>query len=296
MKALKLRRVVEVYQWQEDSRTKKRTNVGGSETMETIYEYRKVWSEDLIDSSAFYKSSEHVNPTSKPIESQEFVADTIQLGSYRLSRAFIDKLKFYEDYNLTRDHFGQLDPRLQSRFQLSGNAFFAGDPAEPRIGDIKVRFQIIEPQRLSAVGVLENGYLDAFMTDRGEISLLEQGQASAEMMFKNAERHNALMTWLLRLVGFLVMWIGLLLVTAPLKVFADFIPFMGALVGGGLAAIAALIAFTLSFVTMALAWIFFRPLIGGALLIVALGSAAAVAKAAKRKATTAKAEMNEKPV
>ncbi len=42
---LRLRRVVEMYQWSESKRTQTNTELGGSETTRTTYDYRKGWSE-----------------------------------------------------------------------------------------------------------------------------------------------------------------------------------------------------------------------------------------------------------
>ena len=44
---------------------------------------------------------------------------------------------------------------------------------------------------------------------------------------------GAMMTWILRLVGFIVMWIGISMVFGPFTTFADVIPFVGDLLGMG---------------------------------------------------------------
>ncbi len=48
---LKLERMVEMYQREEDSTTETKDNWGGSETQETTYEYKKIWTDREIDSS-----------------------------------------------------------------------------------------------------------------------------------------------------------------------------------------------------------------------------------------------------
>jgi hypothetical protein len=87
-------------------------------------------------------------------------------------------------------------------------------------------------------------------------------------MFQSAMRSNTILTWVLRLVGFLVMMIGLNMVLKPLSVVADVIPFVGNIVGAGTGLIAFLVAAVVSLLTIAVAWLFYRPLLGIAILAV----------------------------
>jgi hypothetical protein len=88
-------------------------------------------------------------------------------------------------------------------------------------------------------------------------------------MFKSAEQSNKRLTWILRGVGLLVMAIGLSMVLKPLSVLADVVPFFGNIVQAGTGLIALLVSLTLSFITVAVAWIVYRPVLGIALLVFA---------------------------
>jgi polyferredoxin len=100
--------------------------------------------------------------------------------------------------------------------------------------------------------------------------MLDTGTLSAQAMFKNAEEANKVMTWILRFVGLIVMVIGLVLVFKPLSVLADVIPFVGSLVEAGAGLVSILIALIFSSLTIAVAWVFYRPVIGISLLAAAL--------------------------
>ena len=78
-----------------------------------------------------------------------------------------------------------------------------------------------------------------------------------------------MLTWLLRLGGFLLMFLGLSTILKPLSVFADVLPILGDIVGIGTGIVAGLVALVCSLATIAIAWLFYRPLIGIALLVVA---------------------------
>jgi hypothetical protein len=57
----------------------------------------------------------------------------------------------------------------------------------------------------------------------------------------------------------------------PIAILASIIPFIGALVRGATAAFAFVLTIPVALVTIALSWLFFRPLYGGGLLILAAG-------------------------
>ncbi len=135
---------------------------------------------------------------------------------------------------------------------------------------MRVTFKIVRPQTVSVVGKQEGNALQSYVTKNGEIELLQNGSVSAQDMFASAEAENKIVTWLIRLAGFIIMWFGLALIMGPLSVIGSVIPFVGSVLGAGTGFIAFVLALVLSVVTAAIAWIVFRPLIGGALLLLAV--------------------------
>ena len=89
--AIKLVRKVESFQWKQNEQSTTKRGSGGSQETTTTYTYEKVWSPDLINSSAF-KEAGHENPTTRPVESAEFVASNVSLGAFRLSADLISRL------------------------------------------------------------------------------------------------------------------------------------------------------------------------------------------------------------
>ena len=66
-----------------------------------------------------------------------------------------------------------------------------------------------------------------------------------------------------------MMFFGLSMVFKPLSVLADVLPILGDLVEMGMGFVAGLIALVCSLITIAVAWIFFRPVLGIILLVIA---------------------------
>ncbi|HWY25415.1 MAG TPA: TMEM43 family protein, partial [Nevskia sp.] len=59
---LRVARKVEMYQWRESSHSSSHTEIGGTKTTTTTYDYEQVWSETPINSGGFHSQAGHANP------------------------------------------------------------------------------------------------------------------------------------------------------------------------------------------------------------------------------------------
>lgn len=269
--AIKLERRAEMYQWEEKTRTETSTKLGGEEETVTTYSYDKTWSPRLIDSHSFKKRAGHENPTAMPVNSQSWLAEKVTLGAFTLSKDQVEMLDKAEPLSIDESHAAALPTAMKSRVKLEKGGYYLGqNSASPAIGDTKISFQAVRPATVSIVARQVGGTFEAYPAEAGDsILLLTYGTASADAMFKEAERANVILTWVLRGLGFLMMFLGLSMVLKPFAVVADVVPVLGSLVGAGTGIVSALIAACFSLVTIAVAWLYYRPLLGIALLLVA---------------------------
>lgn len=274
--ALKLRRVVEMYQWIEEKEERTVKETGGSERTETTYRYRRDWAEGVVDSGRFRIPEGHVNPAAPPYRSAGFVAERITVGAFVLSAPFVSEIDRFQELPVTEAIVAAAPQDIRQRFRPVGGTLHSGDPAAPQVGDLRVGFRAVGLQDISVVGRQSGDLIEPYPTRTGEIALLQMGRAGADAMFADARDENALLTWGLRLAGFVLMWLGLALILGPFKILADVLPILGSLVGAGVAAVTGLVAFGVSFVTIGVAWLAYRPLVGGGLLLVAAIAAAGV--------------------
>lgn len=256
--ALKLKRFVEMYQWKQDFHTEEGTN-------ELIYTYRETWSEKLIDSSRFKQPQGHQNPSSKPYESKTFVAPKITVGVYELTKPFVEKLRAFKHYKLSEENFRAMDASLRQLFEFHGNkyydGYYDGDPYNPHIGDIHISYDIIKPMEVSVIGKQNNNIIETYYTKNGSIKLLKGRRVRAKTMFSDAEWKNTLWTCLRRLGGLLMMIIGLTIIIQPIKLLAPIFPFIAIILPNPIDEsdpITIKVSLVLSFLTMVLAWIFYR--------------------------------------
>lgn len=261
--ALKLRRDVETYQWEENSTSEENKKVGGSTETVTTYEYRKVWTSQQIDSSNFKQQAGHENPDNVPYESQTWTAGEVAIGAYTLSSAHKNKINNFEPHKIP-------EAALPEGVSRQGQQLYYGvDPKKPQIGDQRIGFQVVLPQTYSAVGSLSGSQLTAHTASNGRsIALVQAGSHTADAMFEQAKNENSVLTWIVRAIGSIILIIAFSMILRPLSVVADVIPFIGNIVEMGTSFVAFILGIVVALVTVCIAWIVYRPLLGLALLLV----------------------------
>ncbi len=265
--ALKLRRDVEMYQWKENTSSSTRNKTGGGSETTKTYSYEKVWSGALIGSDSFNQSG-HDNPTKMAFESTTETGSPITVGAFTLSDSLVGRLNDFAPLPLAS--LEGLTDAATANAKLHESGLYLGvDPAVPAIGDTRVTFSTVQPGEVSIVSQQSGQTLIPYQSRNNTVELLQSGIHAADAMFAKAESANKALTWILRFGGFLAMGFGFILLTRPITVIADVLPFVGNIVGAGLGFIMFLLAGVLSFITIAIAWITYRPLIGISLLVVA---------------------------
>lgn len=281
--AIRLARVAETYQWREESKSEKRKKLGGSEETTTTYRYTKAWSSRHVDSSSFHEPAGHENPPSLAWESRTLTADPVACGAFTLGPDIVEKIGRSE-----RRHVEESDSRAlrAEGFRVEQGAFYRGaEPANPAVGDVRVRFEVTNPQVVSVVAQQRGSGFTAYRARAGSsILLLEEGDVGAAEMFEAARTTNTITTWLVRLGGFLAMFVGLALVLRPISVLGSIVPFIGTVLGAGIGLLSFAGAAVLSVVTIAFAWLAYRPLLGGALLALAAAGAILLFRSKRPKA------------
>lgn len=145
-------------------------------------------------------------------------------------------------------------------------------PASPHIGDLKITFEVSPPaQAVSVISGQKDGRLAAYEVMKGySQNELRMGTLTAAEQLQKQEDESNFMTWVWRVVGCFMMFIGLLLITRPITALANFVPFLGGIVGFAAFLVAGLLAVGLSLITIAISWVAVRPLIGIPLVLVSV--------------------------
>jgi hypothetical protein len=262
---VRLARSVEMYQWEESSTTQSQQNPGGSKTTEKTYTYKKSWSAQPVSSSNFKVPGGHQNPPMQQ-HSATFDGAGVKVGAWQVDPSVLNKLTEFTPL--------QVESAPPSGYQASGGGFYRGqDPGQPAIGDVRVTFSDVPAQTVSVAAAQASGVLTGFRDANGyTIALAEPGVVSAAALFHDEKKSEGTLTWILRGVGFVVMLIGFVCMTRPLTMLFAVVPFLESFVGAGAFLVALTLAIPVTLLTIAVAWIVHRPLVGGVLLIGAVAA------------------------
>lgn len=202
-----------------------------------------------------------------------------------LTPSLVGKMTDFEALPVSEQNLQQLPAEMRSRLKIHQGSFYLGaDPANPQIGDTRISFSVVLPTDVSVVSKQTGASFEPYRASAGmDIEMLKRGVHTAKAMFESALTENTVLTWILRVVGFFLMFIGLVMFFRPLSVVGDFIPLVGSMMAFGTGLFAFAVAAALSFGTIAVAWIFYRPLLGMALLAAAIALLVGLALRGKKK-------------
>lgn len=277
--ALVLRRSVQMYQWKENKRTEEREKLGGGKERVTTYTYEKVWDDDPIDSGNFQERG-HDNPGEMPWRDESFAVSDARIGAWQADGTILNaldatKLTLAEDSGFP-DEFWLAD---------AGTLYRGENPKSPQIGDLRVSFTTVLPQPASVIAQASGDGLKAWTSPVGtEIFLVEAGTHDAATLVANAQSSNSTIGWVLRAVGFVLLWIAFSMMLGPLATLAAVLPPLGRAVGTFTGIVAFVLAAVLASVTIVLSWILVRPLWAVAIVLAIVAAIALWSRKSARNA------------
>jgi hypothetical protein len=146
--ALMLLRFVEMLQWQEQC---PKTGKNPKCT------YQQVWSPQPISSADFHEKKGHENPERLPFGIARFPSPDIRIGAFRVDSRQVGNYRLGPALKLKAEPYAvksaQLPSNLEVSFRESNGTLYAGDPAKPAVGDVRVVYRIIPTARVEANGI-----------------------------------------------------------------------------------------------------------------------------------------------
>ncbi|NWH32258.1 TMM43 protein, partial [Chloropsis hardwickii] len=288
--AVKLKRNVEMYQWVEYEDSKEYEE-DGEIKKETKYSYNTEWKSEIVNSRNFDREIGHKNPSAMAVESFTAVSPNVQVGSFVLSKGLVDKIDDFKQLSLSHLE----DPHAD--VTRGGDYFYHSDnPRRPEVGDLRVSFfyaglsgddphlgsadkvslqlyfcilQVLFPaskyfslcSKVTVIARQRGDQLIPYHTKSGDVlEILYPGDLSVEEVFQKEHESNTMKTWALRAAGWLSMFVGISLMTRIFYTLVDWFPVVRDLVSVGLKAFALCVASSLSLLTIAAGWLFYRPL------------------------------------
>ena len=156
--------------------------------------------------------------------------------------------------------------------------YIGNSTSSPVVGDTRITFSTLVADDISLVALLmkdndndqtgsdqTGGTLEPYITKGGrDLLLFSRGIVTSDELFETAYAANTTTTWILRFVGWLMMFIGISSVFMPLVVFVDIIPLIGDVMEAGLEnfivpMISCCISCPCTLLVISIGWIFYRP-------------------------------------
>lgn len=262
IKGAKLKRNVEMYQWQEECTT--------DENEKKTCEYEKVWSNKLIDSSEFTKT-ENKNPSSFKYESQEFLASNVKVGAFDLPERLLDSLSYNKDLN--NEKLIEMYKNTIEGYKIEGNYITnSQNTDEAQIGDLRISYSYASEGEVTLLGVQNNNTLTAFTGKKGKsIFKIKRGSYTGKEILTGMTKSNKNMKWFLRIVGTLIVILGVGSLFNPLQLLADKIPVLGKIVNAGTSLVSTVLGLSISLIVIAVSWFRYRPVLSIVLLAIVVG-------------------------
>jgi hypothetical protein len=310
--ALKLTRNAEIYQWVERSESKKERK-GTQDVTTTYYYHDKKWVKEPVDSSKFHpddgdKADEVIkNVGTLPYKDDVVRAKDAHIGAYKLTEHQVDQMGAGDQLPVTTEMEATLPDKLKGKVKAGHDGDYyqpiarddttkktKDDPSlDPQIGDVRYSFMVVKPATVSLIYRQNGDTFEPYTAKSGSVlDLLVLGKKSAQEMFAAEEEANVTMTWILRLVGLVMMAAGIFLVLNPIAAFVDILPVFRQMASVVIGLFAILVALPLTLITIAIGWLFYRPLLGIGLIVVAvalLGGALFFVRKVRGKAGAARA-------
>ena len=288
--AVMLSREVEYYQWVETKHEETKDKIGGGQETITTYTYKKEWVGNPIESAEFrdpdYKG---LNFTLSNVEDKIQYAENVHFGAYRMPDCLIHQMSgrvpvepvFTE--SLKKEWEKSLKGVLERRapkdsifaekelVHIDGNVvYFGRNTSIPEIGDVRVTLTKVLPREASVIAQVYQDNLKEYTAKNGmSLATLTMGAEDMETMFSSEHSKNSILTWLLRLAGILLVVFGLKGITEIIVTLFKVLPFLASIANFGVGAICWIVGILWSVIVIALAWIFYRPVLGISLLVVA---------------------------
>lgn len=279
---LKLERRVEMFAWSEDERSETEKRIGGETVTKTTYEYKKEWTRSPENSKNFEYSQSHVNPE-QSVKEAEWTASSAQIGTYsvELGNLELPEAKLIKlNGDIVLQNAGQ---KLVGEYIFIGK----GTPEQPEIGDIRIQFAAVPNKAgVTVFGTQQGNAIVPYMY-RGESSFFRALEGDRATAIAQLQAEHNMITWILRIAGFLMMWLGMCLVLGPITAFLDVLPMLGSASGWMIGLGTFVVALLLSAVTIVIAIIAHNLVALVALLLLLVGGAVFWSKRQARPAAVA---------
>ena len=224
-----------------------------------------------VVNTAINKISQTVTP-SQPVQQSASVAipDSIKALLPDSVRAKLDSIQAVTDSLNKQMANAENKKDLQYVHQASNVLYFGRVPGSPEVGDVRVTFEKVVPAKVTLMAVVDGDSFKYYKAKNGKrFQTLVMGKKSGDEIVDNAKSSNSMWTWALRILGIMLVIGGLKGIFGFLETILKVVPFVANIFGWGVGIVCTVLGIVWSLIVIAIAWLFYRPLLGISLLVLA---------------------------
>ena len=195
----------------------------------------------------------------------EQLAETTVLSDS--AKAVADSLKAVND-SIIKNAVNKKD--LEYVHQAGNVLYFGRVPGSPEIGDVRVTFEKVVPAKVTVMAVVDGDSFKSFKAKNGKrFQRLVMGKKSGDEIIDIEKETNNMLLWVFRIFGVMLVIVGLKGIFGFLETLLKVVPFIANIFGWGVGVVCTILGLVWSLIIIAIAWLFYRPILGITLLVIA---------------------------
>ena len=208
-------------------------------------------------------------PTQQPAQ-QSAIPDSIKALLPDSVKAKLDSLQAVNDSINKSMAAAENKKDLKYIHQASNVLYFGRVPGVPEVGDVRVTFQKVVPAKVTVMAVVDGDSFKPYKAKNGKrFQTLVMGKKSGDEIIESEKEANNVIMWFLRIVGIIMVIIGLKGIFGFIETILKVVPFVAGIFGWGVGLVCTIVGIVWSLIIIALAWLFYRPVLAICLLAVA---------------------------
>ena len=201
---------------------------------------------------------------------QPAIPDSVRALLSDSALAVLDSLQAVNDSIVKSMTNAENKKDLQYVHQAGNVLYFGRVPGAPEVGDVRVTFEKVVPAKVTVMAVVDGDTFKPFKAKNGKrFQTLVMGQKSGDEIIEAEKEANNMILWFLRILGVMIVIGGLKGIFGFIETILKVVPFIAGIFGWGVGLVCTVLGVVWSLIVIALAWLFYRPLLGISLLVLA---------------------------
>ena len=208
-------------------------------------------------------------PAQQPTQ-QPAIPDSVKALLPDSVKAVLDSLQAVNDSIVKSMENAENKKDLEYVHQASNVLYFGRVPGSPEVGDVRVTFEKIVPAKVTVMAVVDGDTFKPFKAKNGKrFQTLVMGKKSGDEIIEAEKEANSIILWALRILGIVMVIGGLKGIFGFIETILKVVPFIAGIFGWGVGVVCMIVGIVWSLIVIALAWLFYRPILAISLLVLA---------------------------